>query len=664
LRPRAAVPSAQTVVRQVVRRAGEVRRRRPASESDDIARFLVVCGDDPLAFRLISELVSRYSAEVTAIMPDRRLNHGPRIARLPNVRIVESDRLDVEAFRHARLQQADAVAMVRQDDVGNIHAALQAQEVNPGIRLVIRMFNMSLGHGVRRMFRDCAVFSDAAMAAPAIVSAALGEVAPVHVRLQGRTLQVARRTDVPHADVVCGLARTIGNGGGPDMLPSDPARADLVLAVARGRPTGLAATLLDDPDSADPESTGIDGTGSDSTSIDGADTDSVSTGDERDARGRAALPTVERPRLATADDRPGPALVRNARARATRAWRRVLTLLASLVDRKLRLAALTLFVLLALGTVAMARVRHLSWGNGAYLTLLTTLAGAEPDLAASKTEKVLEALLTLISIALIPVVTAAVVEAVVNAKLALALGRTRGPISDHVVVVGLGNVGTRVIRQLHALGVPVVAVDRSDSAKGAQVARTLGIPLIIGDASREQTLRAASVQTCRALVCLSTDDVTNLEAALYGQGLQDDLRVVLRLFDGDFADRAERAFGITISRSVSYLAAPRFAAAMVERQVIGTIPIGRRVLLIAEVRVLPGSALDGTTVATANRVGEARVIAVTPRRGRNTTWSPDAGQILAADDTLTVVATRSGLARMLTEIGDPLARSAERLREV
>ena len=596
--------------------------------SNEVASRLVVCGDDPLAFRLISELISRYSAEVIAIMPDRRRNHGPQIARLPRVRIIESDRLDVEAFQHARLNQADAVAMVRQDDVGNIHAALQAQEVNPNIRLVIRMFNMSLGHGVRRMFRDCAVLSDAAMAAPAIVSAALGEVAPVHVRLQGQTLYVARRAEVSAADIVCGLARTSGENHGADLLPSDPARANLVLAVARGHPSGVVPALFDEVEAEDPAS-------------------GASGADQR----RTGVPRWS--------DGPGPGNTSGRRpVRSRLTWRGSVQPLR-LVNRKLRFAALTVGALLVLGTVAMAKVQHLTWGNSAYLTVLTSIGGAEPDLGASRIVKIIQALLTVASIALIPLVTATVVESVVNARLAMTLGRVKASISDHVVVVGLGNVGTRVIRQLHALGVPVVAVDRSDTAKGAQLAHTLGIPLIVGDASREETLRAASVQTCRALVCLSTDDVTNLEAALYGQGLKEDLRVVLRLFDGDFADRAQGAFGITISRSVSYLAAPRFAAAMVERQVIGTVPIGRRVLLIAETPVCAQSPLDGATVATANQVGQARVIAITPKRGRTSRWSPPEGHVISTDDVLTVVATRSGLARMLTETGDPLARSTE-----
>lgn len=580
---------------------------------------LVVCGGDHLALRLIEELIGRYSAEVTAVLPNRRGDLGPRIARLPGVRVVESVRLDAETFRQARLAQADALALVRQDDVGNIHAALQAQEINPQIRIVVRMFNLRLGHGVRRMFRDCVVLSDAAMAAPTFVSAALGEVAPAHVRLRGRTLYVTRRDEVAPADVVCGLACVDNGSGRLEVLPGDPARADLVLAVANGGQIGsLVPNALVDA---------------------GVDPGVVA----------AARTTID-----TALSGDGEVLPR-WRLLVRRRWR-PLAWIRRFVNPKLRNAVLALVGVLAAGTVVLAVMRHdLGLGNAAYLTVLTALGGVNPDVSASIPVKIVQALVALASIAFVPVVTAAVVEAVVHARLSAAQGRLRRPIRDHVVVIGLGDVGTRVARQLHALGVPLVAVDRNAQARGVAMARSLGIPFVLGDASREETLHEASVQTCRALVCLSTDDVTNLEAALYAQGLKGDLRVVLRLFDGDFADRVQRAFGMAISRSVSYVAAPDFAVAMVERRVIGTLPINRRVLLVGEVPVGGGSPLDGRTVAHANLVGQARVVALNRAGGRDTIWAPADSQVLGADDVLTVVATRTGLAHMRVEAGDSLA---------
>jgi Trk K+ transport system NAD-binding subunit len=569
--------------------------RQPRKPLHGPPRRLIVCGDDPLAHRVIDELVTRYGVEVTAILPNRQRNHGPQIVALLEEhagRVIESERLDVETFTRAGVAGADALALIKQDDVGNIHAALQAQELNPRLRLVLRMFNMRLGLGVRRLFNDCRVLSDAQMAAPAFVSAALGEVAPVHVRVARRTLFVARRADVRAEDIVCGLA-TASPKGRPDLLPADINAADLVLAVARGERVASESQM---------------------------------------------------------------ALVRGARPSPMRRWlrsfaRSPLGRLNALISRQLRIAVLILVLLLFLGTSVLALAQRLSWWNAAYLTILTTLGGASADLGATALVKITQTVLTIVSIALIPTITAAVVEAVVNARLAFALGRLREPISDHVVVVGLGNVGTRVLHDLVDLGVPVVAIDRNDAARGAQAARTRGVPFIVGDASQVETLRAASVDTCRALVIVSTDDVTNLEAALQGRLLKPDLRMVLRLFDGDFADRVQKTFGITLSRSVSYLAAPAFAAALLEREVIGTIPVNRFVLLLAEAPVAAGSVLDGAPLGQAQDGGEVRVLALITDEGRNTIWAPTDTYVVREQDVLVVVATRLGLGRLLTKTG-------------
>src|SRR5262249_57418675 len=122
------------------------------------------------ALRLVRELAPRYPVAVTAVLRSRTRHEGSRIAEIKGVRIIESPQLDAAALTAAGVPTADAMAIVYQDDVGNIHAALRAQELNPALRLVIRMFNMGLGHGVRAMFSDCAVLSDASMAAPTFVA--------------------------------------------------------------------------------------------------------------------------------------------------------------------------------------------------------------------------------------------------------------------------------------------------------------------------------------------------------------------------------------------------------------------------------------------------------------------------------------------------------------
>jgi Trk K+ transport system NAD-binding subunit len=536
-------------------------------------RHLVVCGDSPLAYRLVNELVSRYDEPVTVILRSKQHNHGPRIAQLAKVRIIEAQALDSAAFIQAELGNARAIALLDSDDAGNIHAALRAQDINPEIRLVLRVFNMSLGHRIRTLFTDCAVLSDAAMAAPSFVTAALGREGPTHIRVPGRTLYVDRRADVKAERVVCGLADTTTMAD-PKLLPPEQHSDDLVLAFADG------------PQQVRPE-----------------------------PGGNSALKMIRRN-------------------------------LATVFNRRVGIAVSSLFMLLALGTAAFATLGGYTWWNAIYETALDAAGAAQPQDNMRVINKVTQVMVTLVGISIIPIITAVAVDAVVSARLAAANG-PKGPFHDHVVVVGLGQVGARVVAQLHDLGVPVVCVDRDENARGVPLARRLGIPVVFGDASRDDTLRSAYIGTCRALVTLSSHDLVNLEAALTARAIRKDLLVVLRLFDNDFASLVERRFDIDVSRSVSFLAAPAFAAAMVERQVIGTIPVGRQVLLIAEVPVSVGTGLEGSTVCSVEARGEVRAIALQSRNSTTMDWHPPANHVLESKDRLVVVATRTGLSQVL-----------------
>ncbi|MEH1169638.1 NAD-binding protein [Micromonospora sp. CPCC 205539] len=555
---------------------------------DPELRRFVVCGDNALARRLVTELVDRYGVAVTALLPSLTDNHAPDIAELapeagapgPRPEVVVARRLTAEVLERAGVRAAAAVALVSADDVANVDAALIIREFDPDVRIVVRLFNPVLGEGVATMLGDCAVLSGSEIAAPAFVAATLGDDAPTFLRLpDDELLRTAGRDalDPTTADVVCALADT--SGPEPITLPEDEASADLVLVRAYGR----------------------------------------------------RRTTRARPR------------------------RRVLRTVRLVLSRRLRWALGATAALFAVGSVLLGQARDLDLAQASYLTLLIALGSADADPTGSPVEKVTALLLVITGVALVPTVTALVVDSVVRARLAVAAGRLTDPLDDHVIVVGLGNIGTRVVQELHSFGLTVVAVDRAATARGVAVARELGLPFLIGDATSPETLRAASVSTCRALVVLCADDVTNLETALLGRSLHraaaggaaDPLRVVLRLFDEGFAQRVQRAFGINHSRSVSYLAAPAFAAAMMGREVIDTISVGRRVLLLAELPVGAGSDLEGRFCPEVSRPRETRVIAMRTGRAGQTIWSLPQRRPLVRTDRLLVVATRAGLAALL-----------------
>jgi Trk K+ transport system NAD-binding subunit len=555
----------------------------------------VVCGSDALVYTLAEELSSAgQRIRLTVVVPQPMRSDVPDLTRLKGVRVVPVERLDEDTFRSVGLAGADALGLILPDDVLNLHAALCAQVVEPNLRLVMRLVNTALGQGIRNLFASSAVMSDAAMAAPAFVAAALGEVAPTHFRHAGRTLYVARRADVPEPAVVCSLTAVDG-AEQVQVLPAEPAPpdtrpTDLVLAEATGRPVGQTVAAQK--------------------------------------------------------------IVRNRRRR--RPFAVVVRAVRAALSRKLGIAVLvTLLITVASGAVLANAVHATGFWNSIYITLLTVVGSSNAELA-QPLAQVAQLVLTLSGVALLPLVTAAVVEGVVNARLALSDGRRRHSYTDHIVLVGLGTVGTRVMRQLTDLGLEVVAIDRRSDAYGTKIAEWLGVPVIVGDAGREEALRMASIDTCKALVVLSTDDVTNLKAALQARSARPDLRVVLRLFDSDFAGRVQNAFNINTSRSVSRLVAPAFAAAMLDRDVVVTIPVDRHALLVASVLVLPGSPLVGTPLRTADRPLSVRVIGRSASDSERVDWSPDLSHPLAAGDRILVVARRAGLRELLQEATPPL----------
>ncbi|MGH3661343.1 MAG: NAD-binding protein [Micromonosporaceae bacterium] len=541
---------------------------------------MIVCGDNELTYQLVEELTGRYHADVQVILPSKKRNHGPEIAAMANVDVIEADKLDESAFRAAQIETARAVALVAQDDVGNIHAALRAQEIRPDVRLVARVFNANLARRIMELLSDCTFLSDASIAAPAFVAASLGEVAPNHARLPGRTLHVTRRCDAPKATIICGVAEGDFSDSG-SVLPADDETTDLVLAIA-----------------------------------DGAVREPLRQGRFR------RLPHM-----------------------VLWSWVR------EVFSRKLRIAAVALIGLLVAGSVAHRIVNPAEhWYDALYFTLLTSAGAGDPNLGDSVREKIIQVVLMLSGIALVPVVTAAVVDGVVSARLAVT--RLRDSTAGHVVVVGLGNVGTRVVSQLQDLGLPVAAIELDEDARGVRVANDRKIPVIFGDATQEETLLAAKVDQCRALIAVTSDDVKNLETALHARSMTRDLRIVLRLFDSDLAKRIQRQFRIAASRSVSSLTAPHFALAMVQRRMFDTIPVGRQVLLFADFPINPGSVLNGQPISAAHIDREARVIALMPATEAQAMWRPPEDRVLGPGDRLVVLATRDGIGEMVT-LTDP-----------
>ncbi|MDQ3929440.1 MAG: NAD-binding protein, partial [Chloroflexota bacterium] len=348
----------------------------------------------------------------------------------------------------------------------------------------------------------------------------------------------------------------------------------------------------------------------------------------------------------TVETRPGRGRLMGRVRRASTAF----GALGGILDRKLAYLLLALGILAVLGTVIFYLFAPLDLVQAFYFTV-TILTGTGFDQItipnAPLALKFFGVLVVLTGAVALTLFYTFITDAIVSARLARLLGAAHGHMKGHVVVCGVGSIGYRVVEQIARQGIPVVAAELRDN-DFLHTIRHLGVPVLIADVRLKQTLEELDVAEARCLVAATDDDLANLQAALNARAINPKLRVVLRVFDPDLAARVQRAFNIHISRSVSSLAAPTFAAAAVGGQVIATTAVGKRVLIVGRGTVKRGSWAEGKSVDQLQQAIEGRAILLS-HDGQNT-WRPDRQRRLEEGEELVVATTRAGFARFVDSL--------------
>ncbi|MFB9484849.1 NAD-binding protein, partial [Streptomyces filamentosus] len=445
----------------------------PHQEGSWTDGHMVVCGDDGLARRLAAELRDIYRRHVVLVVPGGQTGApgaepaaahdgqtppaGNATAAVPPLREVSAAAPTREALRRARVEGAAALALLYEDDETNLRAALAARRLNPGLRLVVRMYNRRLGDHLEQLLDQAAlvtasandrtvldasttVLSDADTATPALVATAIADTRKI-IQADGLLLRAAERP-------------APGRGEVPDP--------------------GLCTLALLSSATTDP--TGAEGSGTS-----GSDAPELLP-DERAvqaAQGRGAI-VLEAVRRASAAPPPR----RLARRGAP---------LGEVFSARLRWAVACIAAAVLALTATTAVLTDADPVHAAYLTLLDLFSINDPALDGSTTRQVLQLLSGLVGLALLPLLVAGGLEALGTFRTANALRRPPRGLSEHIVLLGLGKIGTRVLARLREHDIPVVCVEQDPDARGIPLARDLGVPVILGDVTEDGVLDAARV---------------------------------------------------------------------------------------------------------------------------------------------------------------------------
>lgn len=172
--------------------------------------------------------------------------------------------------------------------------------------------------------------------------------------------------------------------------------------------------------------------------------------------------------------------------------------------------------------------------------------------------------------------------------------------SDHIVLAGLGRLGIRTWRLLRRLGESVVVIERNADCEFLEEVRRDGTPLILGDARREQLLVEANLAAAKSIIIATNDDLGNLEIALDARRLKPGIRVVLRMFDQNMADKIREGFNLHIAMSQSAMASPAFATAALDRSILNSFVVDNELIVMQRWVLRAGGVLTGRTIQQAS----------------------------------------------------------------
>jgi Trk K+ transport system NAD-binding subunit len=576
----------------------------------DWVGHVIVCGLSGVGLRTVEQL---HQAGVRVVVVDDEAD--PLLVRVVegwNVPyLVGSARLG-GILEQAGLSAARAVVCAERTEVQTLETALLVSELRPDIRVVVQLANAAVGAAVSQVTGPGTVFDVAALAAPSIVEACLGD--------DSYQIELAGTRFVTHeivAERYASLRALIG------------ALAPVAVVPADGAPTVACPgrDLMVHPD--------------DRITV-------LGTSDEL----RAAGLGVEGP-----NDGSGPRPRRTLGR--TGLIRRIAKVVGSDANSTFRVALAAALVLVVVST-AILRLGYRTPGGGHMDTLaalyftvetISTVGFGDYSFAAQSVPMMIFGILLIAAGAtLLTTVFALITNLLVSWRIEQSLGRQQlVGLEGHVVVIGLGSVGIRVLEGLQAEGRDVVVVERNEHNRYLNQARALGAPVLFGDSTQRQTLEAANVHSASAVAVLTSDDLTNIETGLAVRDYLGDrwltVPVVLRVFDRDLGHTVEHHFDFRHVRSTSALAAPQFVGAALGLDILGSFTIGRQPFLVGRLTVAPGRGLDGlamqdlpaqTRVVALSRAADGGRLEHPPRRG--TRFAPgDAAYLLGPYEELLLV---------------------------
>src|SRR5213594_2853366 len=228
--------------------------------------------------------------------------------------------------------------------------------------------------------------------------------------------------------------------------------------------------------------------------------------------------------------------------------------------------------------------------------------------------------------------------------------------SGHYIVCGAGRVGRSVINELLRSDSTVVLIDNTvDRAKWAT---DKGVITLVGDATKDEVLRWARVDTAKGLVAAISSDAENVYVALSAKVLNPQLVIAARASDDQAEEKLRRAGATTVFTPYSFIG-HRLAQSMMRPHVATFLDIASAFRQSSDLDLeIEQLQIDRSSRLVSNTLEQLRlaknygviVLAVQHKTGVKQ-FNPPADTSIEAGDVLIAMGERPKLKLLEEEIG-------------
>jgi len=300
-----------------------------------------------------------------------------------------------------------------------------------------------------------------------------------------------------------------------------------------------------------------------------------------------------------------------------------------------------LLLVIALGTAGYHYIEGWTWFDGFYMVITTlTTIGYQEVHPLSHAGRVFNVFVILAGVSLLALGVGALSQALLEFELHNFFGRRRmereiSRLDNHYIICGMGRVGRSVARELARKPAPFVIIENSE----IKLQRFTNEKWLImsGDATQEQVLRDAHIDSATGLIAATTTDATNLYIVLTARGLNPRLKIIARASE-EAAEKHLLTAGADSVVSPYSFAGQRIAQSLLRPHVVSfldtaTTHLGMD-LEIGEIHIGPASTFAGKTLESSRIRQERGVIVLAIKRREGMRFNPAPDERIEADDCL------------------------------